>query len=239
MLIAFYPGAGGNRYLKMLKGLEWKEPLRTYDRDVRNQHFKNRYLLDTAIIEQLADKDQYVLTHNVNSHYIDKHFPNKPIIFIKGDLKKCLRREWMLAGHNRYKEKKIEKVHDRLQHYASYKDDRWPTITTIEELEALPAKILDETNIDFKRVCMSNSQAPKTLQSVTDELSIKAQSSYEIIKWHLDYYQKYPEDFSKNCQAIIDIDNDDSEFAQVMRDELKLYTSEVFDEIWSVASEQS
>ena len=60
----------------------------------------------------------------------------------------------------------------------------------------------------------------------------KINSSYEIIKWHKEYYTKYPVEFSDDCD-IIDITNVHDDFSMVMQRELKLYSSEIFDLVWS------
>jgi len=234
MIIAFYPGAGGNRYLRMLKNQDWSDFHKSYDIKVNNQDFKNRYLLAPKLVT-----NDYTLTHDMNAVRINSFFPTVPIIFIVGDLQKCLRREWILEGHARYKKKQIERIFNRVKHYTSYKDEWWPSITTIDELELLPKNILAEVNLDFKRVMENTPSVVNTLQSVTDELIASAESSYEIINWHLEYYRTYPVNFSKNCHLIINIDTDDTQFAEVMRSELDLYHSEVFDKIWSLANEQS
>ena len=239
MIIAFYPGAGGNRYLQMLKKQDWKQLQRSYDQDVKGQQFKYRYLLDSTSSRVVRNRDNYVLTHSANSQLIETYFPSEPIVFIRADLQKCLRREWVLAGHDRFKGKNIEKVIDRLQHYASYKDKEWPVVNTVEELESLPFAILSETNLDFEKITKPKSNGPQNLQSLIDELVTKAESSYQAVKWHLEYYKMYPVDFSKNCEKIIDVDNDDSEFAEVMRSELELYKSDIFDQTWKIANDET
>jgi hypothetical protein len=230
MVIAFYPGAGGNRYLRMLTNQLWSELGQTYDFKVKNQHFRNRYLLHDKVYG--TNNNQYTLTHCMNSYHIAKFFPSDSITFIKGDLKKCLQREWALAGHDRYKLEQPTKVLDRIEHYIAYKDNQWPEIHTLKELQDLPKVIMEEVNKDFEKVSQGNLQKSKTLQSVTNDLIVKANSAYETIKWHLEFYNDYKLDFSKNCETIVDIENDDTEFANVMRAELKLYSSEIFDEIW-------
>ena len=44
MIIAFYPGAGGNRYYHYLQGLTQFETNKTYDHLLKSQKFEYRYL---------------------------------------------------------------------------------------------------------------------------------------------------------------------------------------------------
>lgn len=224
MVVACYPGAGGNRYLRMSKKLDWKGFGRSYDDRSPDQFFGNRYLEDPNYV------DDDILTHNMDYKTITKYFPSHEIVFILGDLKKCLRREWLLAGHQRYQQKhQIISEFDRVEHYRSYRDHAWPNVYTINELQALPQQILNEVNADYENL----TQSYKDLKSITKELIVKAESAHEMITWHLEYYKRFPLDFSGNCRSVIDIENDDVEFARVMKQELDLYHSDIFDEVWS------
>jgi hypothetical protein len=233
MIIAFYPGAGGNRYYRRLKNLEWKQPNSSYDHTVPEQHFENRYLTNARL-----SKSNVVLTHAMNCELINNFFPDWPITFITGDLQKCLKREWMLAGHERYKKKNIGTQFDRIQHYASYKDNSWPVVETLEQLELLPKILLQEINLNFEQVVNSNrTETLSGIESLTQDLILRAHSAYDMISWQTQYYQKHPPNFSKNCANIINIETDHDEFAEVMRKELDLYHSEIFDEVWKIINE--
>ena len=105
MIIAFYPGAGGNRYLRMLQKLEWTNTNTSYDCLVTDQEYKHRYLLND--VGNSGNQD-FILTHCLNESHIRRKFPNHKIVFILGNLKKCLQREWALAGHERYIQKNIQ-----------------------------------------------------------------------------------------------------------------------------------
>ena len=111
MIIAFYPGAGGSRYLRMLQKLEWTTTNKSYDCLVKDQEFKHRYLLDDV---GNSDNQGFILTHCLNESHIRRKFPKHEIVFILGDLKKCLQREWALAGHERYIQKNIQCEYDRI-----------------------------------------------------------------------------------------------------------------------------
>jgi len=61
MIIAFYPGAGGNRYLQRLLGNDWTQPDTSYDLKT-TQLFSHRYLLD-----HVPQTDSpHILTHCMN-----------------------------------------------------------------------------------------------------------------------------------------------------------------------------
>jgi hypothetical protein len=127
--------------------------------------------------------------------------------------------------------KKIKNDVARLDHYRSIKDPTWPMVHTIKELDQLPNEILREVSIDYDKVINNVVDVPDQLTQLTHTLIDKVNSSYEIIKWHLDYYQKYPVEFSQDDQ-IIDIDHGVYEFSILMKTELNLYQSEIFDQVW-------
>jgi hypothetical protein len=65
----------------------------------------------------------------------------------------------------------------------------------------------------------------------------KVNSSYEIIKWHKEYYSTYPVEFSSK-DTVIDISTGTEDFSITMQYELNLYSSEIFDLAWSKLHEQ-
>jgi hypothetical protein len=98
MIIAFYPGAGGNRYYHYTNGRKEFESNATYDHLLQNQKFEYRYIDSNS---QLTDCE-LILTHCVNVPLLRKLFPTqKEIVVITGDLDQCLKREWQLAGSAR------------------------------------------------------------------------------------------------------------------------------------------
>jgi hypothetical protein len=227
MVIAFYPGAGGNRYQRLLLGKDWNKLNVSYDRSNSGQLSENRYLLNGGVNNNIS----HILTHCMNRTLITQLFPNRSIVFIKSNLQQCLRREWALAGHKQFMHKKIKNDVARLDHYRSIKDPTWPMVHTIKELDQLPNEILREVSIDYDKVINNVVDVPDQLTQLTHTLIDKVNSSYEIIKWHLDYYQKYPVEFSQDDQ-IIDIDHGVYEFSILMKTELNLYQSEIFDQVW-------
>jgi len=229
VIIAFYPGAGGNRYLRMLENLEWQESNVTYDSKVNTpQYFENRYLLD-----DIVDKGQeYILTHCLNSRYIISKFPKHSICLILGDLNKCLQREWILEGHTRHVKKKIEPIIDRIVHYNIIKDSSWPDCLSIADFNKLPIEIVHEVNQDLKKI-LSPYQSDVPLNTIKNEYINKIDSANDIIDWHLDYYSKYPIDLS-HADTIIDIRTGTDIFSSTMQKELKFYDDEVFNKVWDL-----
>jgi|APGre2960657373_1045057.scaffolds.fasta_scaffold07290_4 hypothetical protein len=236
MIIAFYPGGGGNRYLQRLLGNDWTQPHISYDLTNTGQQYKHKYLTD-----HIPQSDsQYILTHCMNTQKIQHTFPGHPIVFIKSELQVSLQREWMLHGHQRFMDKKIKikNTASRLEHYIAFKSPSWPMIDTEDQIDQLPAPIRQEVQIDYDKVINDTVEdLPGILAHLTRNTIDKINSAYEIINWHLNYYERFPVDFSGAEQVInIDIDNDD--FSSVMTTELNLYQSEIFDQVWQVINEQ-
>jgi len=227
MIIAFYPGSGGNRYLRMIKNVEWQNFNQSYDFLVPGQTLKNRHLLDGA---DYSDQP-YILTHCLNSPHLKKSFPDRKIVFIIGNLKSCLCREWVLAGHARFVKSEQSKKNnfDRLQHYYAFKDQEWPDCKSSEEIDKLPETILQEIKEDYKK----NSKEILTgLDSVKKNILDKVDSSFENILWHKNYYEQYPIKIGADSE-VIDISSGPSKFCQIMRQELNNYHSEIFDQVWN------
>jgi organic radical activating enzyme len=123
MIIAFYPGAGGNRLYHYLGGKRDFSQFTTYDHLLKNQSFDYRYLTNDTV--GLPDQD-LILTHCVNVPLLTKHFPNhSEIIVVVGDLNLCLRREWTLEEQYRDKDftSKLEHASATLQYHHRYYTD--------------------------------------------------------------------------------------------------------------------
>jgi hypothetical protein len=230
MIIAYYPGAGGNRFLKKTTRKEWATLGISYDSQVHDQLFLHRYLLQDGTPQA---QTEYTLTHCMNSTKIQQMFPKEPIIFINSNLQQSLRREWSLAGHSRFVTNKMQKKIKiaRLDHYNAIKDATWPSVDCIEQLEALPNSILEEVNRNYYRVNSNIVDTPDILLELTQTYIDQINSSYEIIKWHLDYYQTFPVDFSA-AEKIVEIDSLEDEFSLLMKQELDLYQNPLFDQVW-------
>jgi len=99
MIIAFYPGAGGNRLYHYLNGQREFVPHKTYDDSLSSQKPEYRHLTNDTIG---LPNQELILTHCVNVPLIQKHFPGHlEIIVLTADLNLCLRREWELAAKHR------------------------------------------------------------------------------------------------------------------------------------------
>lgn len=218
MVIGYYPGCGGNRYLRYLNNLEYSTDGIIYDWQVENQLMSNRYLLDGGIISTGP-----VLTHCLNIGRIKSLFPDKEITFLSGDLKKCLHREWVLEGHtNRYNTNTlgIDSSNIRIEHYNAVKDSSWPDINSIDEFNLLPSYIKDEVNLMYQTI--TNLDKDNNYQRLL--------SSFATIDWHHKYYSDWPVDYGN--AKVIDIDNNDSEFTQVMRRQLNVDINPMFELAW-------
>jgi len=228
MIIAFYPGAGGNRYLRMMQNLEWQQSDTSYDAVNPGQDYKNRYLLDDAV----NTDQEFILTHCLNKTQLQNKIPGHNIVFVLGDLKPCLQREWQLAGHNRYIKKQTALDLHRLDHYNAIKDRAWPMCDSLDALDDLPKHILQEVDQDYKKIVKQQQPATDVLSMLETAAINKVNSSYEIIKWHKEYYSTYPVEFS-NKDTVIDIATGTDDFSITMQHELSLYNSEIFNDAWN------
>ena len=228
MIIAFYPGAGGNRYLRMMQNLEWQQSDTSYDAVNPGQDYKNRYLLDDAV----NTDQEFILTHCLNTTQLQNKIPGHNIVFVLGDLKTCLQREWQLAGHNRYIKKQTALDLHRLDHYNAIKDQAWPVCDSLDALDDLPKHILQEVDQDYKKIVKQQQPATDVLSMLETAAINKVNSSYEIIKWHKEYYSTYPVEFS-NKDTVVDIATGTDDFSITMQHELSLYNSEIFNDAWN------
>ena len=210
---------------------EWQKFNISYD-NTNRQEFLFRYLIEDTIVDD--QPYPYILTHCCNSSLIKKFFPNRPIVFIKSDFAKSLKREWILAGHERFvkKQTKINCDQTRLEHYRAVKDPEWPEIDDISLIDSLPSDIQVEISKDYEKTFnINNNESVNALQALKQTCENKIDSCYETIKWHLEYYSKYPVDFSQG-DLMIDIDNGIDNFSLLMKQELDFYSSEIFDMVW-------
>jgi organic radical activating enzyme len=128
MIIAFYPGAGGNRYYHYSMGRRDFTQHQTYDHLLTNQPFEYRYL-DSVL--NLPDQ-QLILTHCVNVPLLKQLFPNQTeIVVLQANLDQCLKREWYLEDQFRDKNMPNKLEHARAHvsyHYKYY--NQYPMDTT-------------------------------------------------------------------------------------------------------------
>lgn len=221
MIIAFYPGAGGNKYLLSLHNRQWQTHGRYYDNQVINQPPFYRYLYNDSKSEI---ESGYILTHCVHTPLIKKLWPDKKITVLLFDLKSCLCREWMLKGHNAY----IDKLSspDMLELYVAIRDPSWPVITCVTDLYNLPCKIKKEFDTEYST--MINPTHPDAV--LKKKYSIEIDSALANISWHKKYYNDYPLNLDY-CDTLID-NHTTSSFVSHMQKELDLYRSQVYDDCW-------
>jgi len=235
MIIAFYPGAGGNRYLQRLLGNDWTQPHTSYDRINTTQQYQHRYLLEDNITH---NNSQHILTHCMNSQKIQQTFPGHSVVFINSDLQASLQREWALHGHQRFLDQTQKNSVSRLEHYQAFRAPGWPDIDNEDQIDQLPVNIKQEVQIDYAKVINNTiDTVPGILAQLTHNTIDKINSAYEIIQWHLDYYNQYPVDFA-GAEQVIDIDADNNEFGALMQTELDRYQSEIFNQVWDTVNEQ-
>ena len=203
-IIGFYPGGGGNRYLRYINNIEYSRHNVTYDSLVYGQKFINRYLLNG--IGQIDNN--VILTHCLNETHIKSVIGNCNITFLKTNFKKSLHREWNLIGHSRYKS---DNTNIRLEHYNAIKDTTWPEVANEQEFLLLPERIRTEVDLKYKEL--------NHLIDPTREYQ-RLITAFETISWHDAYYKQYP--YQQINSKIIDIDIDDSDFANIMRRELNI-----------------
>lgn len=223
MVIGFYPGAGGNRYISYLKGQEWTSLGTIYD-NKSGYTVKGRgsFLAPEEAIPY-ATKEDYVVTHSVNSPRIAECFPGHKIVLIRADLKSCLRREWALKGKENNQQNNRNYEQTLIDCFNSIRADSWPTISTFTEYQA---------SADFmKQEVITALSKNNTLGN--DEIQQHLNAAYTTICWHHNLYKIHP--FDTSCaDQIIDI-NDKTEFTEVIQTELELYAdNHLFNFAWQV-----
>lgn len=230
MIIAFYPGAGGNRYLRMTQDLEWQLHGRSYDNTVGHQSAEHRFIYPNTDHHTTSD---VILTHCVNTELIKSTWPDHPITVIIADLQCCLRREWMLHGHERYCDKVDPTKIDKIDLYNAIKAAAWPSISNAQDIELLSDHIRQEFDVAYSKMIDSvTAPATDVCGIIKQEYSQQIDSACSQIQWHKDYYETYPMDLSF-CNTLIDL-KDIHVFSHYMNQELSLYPSEVFDRCWTV-----
>jgi hypothetical protein len=244
MIISYYPGAGGTKFCNSISGTQWQTHGIAYDKKTHdmasdnlwsNETSQPRYLDENSVVA--ADKNDFILTHCVNTPLIKKLFQTQTIVCIVFPLKDCLRREWRLAGQDRYRSKlkHLERQNSMLDLYHAIKDDSWIEITNVDELEVLSQNIKDELTAEYIKNQPQFARIDAPLARLKQKYEHEIESAFEQITWHKDYYDRYPLDLSHAAQVIELCDC--SEFSLHMQHELGLYTSQTFDDCWSVIYE--
>jgi hypothetical protein len=224
MIIGYYPGAGGNRYLNYTLGKDFAGE-GAYDNKTTKVQYRGEYLLDNTI---LATQSVVALLHCVNYTRIQECFPNETnVVIIKTDLKTSLCREWSIKGKNKpmfYPTEDQTQTEFLLELYKNIKDPTWPVVTSLLDIVNLPLYIQTELQIQS-----NNNQKYIDNQGIFNYLS----SAYSAIAWHNHVYTEFPMEYGS--AQVIDINHDQSEFSQVIQKELDLYKNNtLFNFAWSV-----
>jgi hypothetical protein len=148
MIIAFYPGAGGNRYLQRLLGNDWAQPHRSYHRKINTKQYAHRYLLEPV----LPGDSQYILTHCMNCQKIQQTFPGHSVVIINSNLQVSLQREWALHGHQRFRDQRKTNTVPKLEHYMAFRAPHWPSIDHEDQIDQLADNIKQEVQADYDKV---------------------------------------------------------------------------------------
>lgn len=165
MIIAFYPGAGGNRYYRYLSGQRDFNSQTTYDHLLTSQDFKYRYLDNDSCLPDLP----LILTHCVNVPLLRKLFPYQAeIVVIKSDLDQSLQREWFLEDQYREKDMPSKLEHARAniayhhRYYAQYPMDITGATTVVD---------IDTDSTEFTRMMkteLESISSPEYQQALTE-----------------------------------------------------------------------
>jgi hypothetical protein len=198
MIIAFYPGAGGNRYYHYLLGTTDFAAHTTYDHLLKNQRPEYRYL---TADQDLPDQD-LILTHCVNTPLLKQLFPGHKITIIKSNLTNSLQRAWYLEEQHRDKD-----MPDLLEHakahvsyhkkyYAQYPMDTQGADTVIDidndlsdfahmmrtELTTINSLHYQQAIVEYQPHDIANIPGDK----IVDGFKSKFLNDAEIIKQRLD-----------------------------------------------------
>ena len=94
MIIAFYPGGGGNRFYQWVNKSQREFVINeSYDKRTPHQIYVNRY---PGVLDNQVDAP-IVFTHCMNYDLINATWPGHELIYIiKSDYHKSLKRQWHL-----------------------------------------------------------------------------------------------------------------------------------------------
>lgn len=221
MVVGFYPGAGGNRYISYIKGQEWTTLGTIYDLKSGGTVQGCEPYLDSTEQIPVVNTTDYVVTHSVNSKRISECFPGHKIVLLRADLKSSLRREWSLKGKNDNVQSNPNYEQNIIDCYNAIRADSWPVVDSFDQYQQAPEYIKQEVVAEFSKNLKLNAERNQYLNS-----------AYTTICWHHEFYNRYPYDDS--CAEVINIDSS-TEFGLIMRKELDLYKdNELFNFAWSV-----
>lgn len=219
MIIAFYPGGCGSRYLNFIEGKEYQTFSKSYDLTTR-QKKENRYLLSENIKNN--NDSEIILTHCLNFDKIKYHFPKHSIVALVTDLKSSLRRQFMLDGINLHN--KNNKEYSILDIYNSIREYSWPQIELESQIDSLP--------IDIKQKLQVSIAGHEYYSS---EIFKEVVAAFEIICFHRQYYETYQSTvYTVKEVTKIDCNDPNDEFTKIANKEISLYKNTTFDFAWNI-----
>jgi hypothetical protein len=227
MIISYYPGAGGNKYYRYMQQQEWQTFQKGYDDAVTDQSAKNRYPTDQFVANHT--RSDTILTHCLNTALLRSVWPNHKITVIIADMQSCLRREWMLFGHQRYMSR-TKHIGSKLELYHAIKDTHWPDVNTIDDFDQLSTSIMLEFDAEWIKNTPHSNTDPVT--SLKKHYADHIDSAIDEIAWHKNYYKTYPVDLS-HADHTVNIAHSQDSFSLHMKQELAGYHSDLFDQCWN------
>lgn len=94
LIVSYFPGAGGHRYLRWLAGLDFTSPGITYDSTITKFIRCDSYMLT----DEIQPEDRMMVTHCMNVPHIRSKYPHCDIVQLDMNLHLALRREWVLCN---------------------------------------------------------------------------------------------------------------------------------------------
>lgn len=168
LIVSYYPGAGGFRYLRSLRNIEFSVPGITYDKTILRG-----IRTDSHMLGDLQDYADMMVTHCVNVPLIRSRYMDATVVQLRAPLRDCLRREWMLAGRSIYSSRisSQEKAHRAID--SAFTAISWHS----EYYQKYPMQVDDDTiMID---IATAHSEFGKIMR---DEL-LRYQSPFFDLAW--------------------------------------------------------
>jgi hypothetical protein len=146
MIISYYPGSGGHRYILFLKNLPFDSPNRHMHQPNFGYH-NYRYLTNGTLQDRYFNVDKWQDTHTLNTSLIKKFFPGHKIVKIKADLKKSLCRVWRVVTCYQYinhsMQDQVGQIFDMIvwhhNYYAMYPED-WSSADEVIDIDTDPTE---------------------------------------------------------------------------------------------------
>lgn len=187
MIIAHYPGAGGNRYGRFRKQMNFYN-------SGSHMHYSEFSCLEYRYLTHETKKSKFIgpeetkHTHTLSDELLQEFFPGHEIIKIKADLKKSLCREWQVvmkfvyAGQST--EQQVGQMFDMIAwHHNYYKlyPPNWNKGTVVD---------VDTDTTNFGKVMRKELNVADTLFDFAWECFIQHGHNAQIIDLYRSYEQR-------------------------------------------------